>query len=58
LNFKNWTEIIKNKKKSNEIISIDKAYNEIIYKQYNLDLIDVSNFENKALWSWNVDKEN
>lgn len=38
-------------------ITIDEAYNTLIFQQYNLHLMDKAKFDGKSLWSWEVPKE-
>ena len=53
MTYTKWMEVIK--QQSQTPITIDKAYNEIIYQQYNLYLIDKVHYDHsKAKWSWGV----
>jgi hypothetical protein len=48
-------EIVKTKSK--HPISLTEAYNEIIFKQYNLDLINKDKFSGYSNWTWELDIE-
>jgi len=50
LTMSNWSSIIAIK--SLAPITIDEAYNTIIYQQYNLHLIEPKRFESTAKWSY------
>ena len=50
LKLSDWKRIIV--EKSLSPISIDEAYNVIIFEQYNLHLIDRKRFEKSAKWSY------
>lgn len=50
LTMSNWSNIVASK--SLTPISIDEAYNIIIYQQYNLHLIERKRFESTAKWSY------
>lgn len=44
-------------KKSQSPISIDEAYDDIIFHQYNLHLVDRDAFAGKSKWTWGVESE-
>ena len=54
LNMTDWRRIVD--EKVEHPITLGEAYN-IIYEQYNLHLIDPSEFKGKSKWSWKVEEE-
>ena len=49
LKFNDWMSIMNNKTP----ISIEDAYNKIIYEQYNLNYMNYESLRNICKWSWN-----
>lgn len=55
LNARDWLRIVVEKAK--RPITLQEAYDDIVFHQYNLHLIDPSKFAGKSRWSWPVEKE-
>lgn len=55
LTARDWLKIVAEKAKAP--ITVEEAYNEIIYHQYNLHLIEPQKFAGASSWSWGVEVE-
>ena len=55
LNARDWLRIVAEKAK--RPITLQEAYDGIVFHQYNLHLIDTNKFAGKSRWSWTVEKE-
>ena len=55
LTARDWMRIVLEKAKNP--VTIEEAYDDIVYHQYNLHLINPKAFEGKSKWSWSVEKE-
>lgn len=55
LNARDWDRIVAQKAASP--ITIERAYDEIVYQQYNLHLINKQAFEGKSKWTYGVERE-
>ena len=55
LNARDWLRIVAQKAKAP--ITIQQAYNDIIFHQYNLHLIEPQRFAGSSKWSWDVEAE-
>ena len=45
-----WMDLVKNKTTS--LISLKTAYEDIIFKQFNLDIIDPAVYKDQSVWSY------
>ncbi len=50
LSMQDWMDLVKNKTTS--LISLKTAYEDIIFKQFNLDIIDPAVYKDQSVWSY------
>ena len=56
MNARDWKALVQSKFQQGAI-SIEEAYNNHVYNQYNLGLIEQDRFKGKSIWSWGVASE-